>query len=365
MSLAVELARRLVRLRARASRALEDVDLRYRRRRVRRDRRPERRRQDDARPARRSGSSARRRATAALFGEPAAPLLAAAHARLPRAARAARRRRAGDGARGGLGRPARRWRPHRAASPARSRARRRGDRARRARRAVADAPLRTLSGGQQQRAFIAKALAGEPSLLVLDEPTTGVDVESQEALAALLERCTRELGVTILYVSHEFGAVEHFVERLVLVSARRSSSTARPPTLPGRLARPVARPCSSSSSCGSRSRAGAVVGVLAPAVGFFLVQRRQSASSATASATSRSRASPPGSSSTSRRSSRRSSQPSSAASRSSGCGRDGGTAGDQALALVFYTGIAAGVVLVSARGRAQRRPVRSTCSARS
>jgi len=81
----------------------------------------------------------------------------------------------------------------------------------------ADAPLRTLSGGQQQRAFIAKALAAEPSLLVLDEPTTGVDVEAQEALAALLDRLHRELAVTILYVSHEFGAVERFVERLVLV----------------------------------------------------------------------------------------------------------------------------------------------------
>lgn len=83
--------------------------------------------------------------------------------------------------------------------------------------AVADAPLRTLSGGMQQRAFIAKALAGGPSLLVLDEPTTGVDVESQDSLAALLSRLHSELGATILYVSHEFGAVERFVERLVLV----------------------------------------------------------------------------------------------------------------------------------------------------
>jgi zinc transport system ATP-binding protein len=77
--------------------------------------------------------------------------------------------------------------------------------------------LATLSGGQQQRAFIAKALAGGPELLVLDEPTTGVDVEAQDAVAALLQRLRDELGVTILYVSHEFGAVEQFVERLVLV----------------------------------------------------------------------------------------------------------------------------------------------------
>ena len=85
---------------------------------------------------------------------------------------------------------------------------------------LADRPLQRLSGGQQQRAFIAKALAAEPSLLVLDEPTTGVDVESQEALAALLDQLHRELGVTVIYVSHEFGSVEQFVERLVLVRER-------------------------------------------------------------------------------------------------------------------------------------------------
>jgi len=82
---------------------------------------------------------------------------------------------------------------------------------------LAARPLRTLSGGQQQRAFIAKALAAEPALLVLDEPTTGVDAEAQEALAALLDRLHRDLQVTVIYVSHEFGAVERFVERLVLV----------------------------------------------------------------------------------------------------------------------------------------------------
>ena len=81
----------------------------------------------------------------------------------------------------------------------------------------ADQQLRTLSGGLQQRALIAKALAGEPSLLALDEPTTGVDVEAQDALGSLLAQLHGELGVTILYVSHEFGAVEHHVQRLVLV----------------------------------------------------------------------------------------------------------------------------------------------------
>jgi zinc transport system ATP-binding protein len=74
-----------------------------------------------------------------------------------------------------------------------------------------------LSGGQRQRAFIAKALAGDPELIVLDEPTTGVDVEAQESLARLLDELRRELGVTILYVSHEFGSIEPYVGRLVVV----------------------------------------------------------------------------------------------------------------------------------------------------
>jgi zinc transport system ATP-binding protein len=98
--------------------------------------------------------------------------------------------------------------------------------------AQADRRLTTLSGGQQQRAFIAKALAGDPELLALDEPTTGVDVEAQEAVATLLQRLGEELGMTILYVSHEFGAVEHFVERIVLVRERIVFDGA-PSALPG------------------------------------------------------------------------------------------------------------------------------------
>jgi zinc transport system ATP-binding protein len=85
---------------------------------------------------------------------------------------------------------------------------------------LARRPLSRLSGGQQQRAFIGKALVAEPRLLALDEPTAGVDVSAQEALAELLARLHGELGVTILYVSHEFGAIEHVVQRLVLVRER-------------------------------------------------------------------------------------------------------------------------------------------------
>jgi len=78
--------------------------------------------------------------------------------------------------------------------------------------------VRRLSGGQQQRVFLAKLLAAEPTLLFLDEPTTGVDADAQEQFAELLCELNSGLGVTILYVSHEFGAVERHVDRLVLVN---------------------------------------------------------------------------------------------------------------------------------------------------
>ena len=82
---------------------------------------------------------------------------------------------------------------------------------------LAGRPLASLSGGERQRAFIAKALAGEPKLLILDEPSAGVDADAQDALAELVGRLSSELGVTVIYVSHEFGAIEPFVKRLLIV----------------------------------------------------------------------------------------------------------------------------------------------------
>ncbi|HRC85982.1 MAG TPA: metal ABC transporter ATP-binding protein [Thermoanaerobaculia bacterium] len=84
-------------------------------------------------------------------------------------------------------------------------------------RDVIDRPVAQLSGGMQQRAFLARMLAAEPELLALDEPTTGVDADSQERLADLLAGLQQRHRVTILYISHEFGAVERHVHRLVLV----------------------------------------------------------------------------------------------------------------------------------------------------
>jgi zinc transport system ATP-binding protein len=79
-----------------------------------------------------------------------------------------------------------------------------------------DRRLSELSGGQQQRAFIAKALAGKPELLVLDEPTAGVDADSQRRFRDAVV-ATRGLGGTVLLVSHELGAVAGDLDRVLLV----------------------------------------------------------------------------------------------------------------------------------------------------
>ncbi|HWL37095.1 MAG TPA: ATP-binding cassette domain-containing protein [Frankiaceae bacterium] len=76
----------------------------------------------------------------------------------------------------------------------------------------------SLSGGQQQRVLIARALASEPDALVLDEPTAGVDAESQEAFGETL-RLLKERGVAVLLVSHHLGALAELVDRVVVVSA--------------------------------------------------------------------------------------------------------------------------------------------------
>ncbi|MCE5315250.1 MAG: metal ABC transporter ATP-binding protein [Armatimonadota bacterium] len=80
-----------------------------------------------------------------------------------------------------------------------------------------DRPIARLSGGQRQRAFIARALANNPDLLVLDEPTTGVDIATTGNLYALLRQLKSE-GVTVLLVSHDVGVVASYIDTLACLN---------------------------------------------------------------------------------------------------------------------------------------------------
>lgn len=86
--------------------------------------------------------------------------------------------------------------------------------------ALADRPIGELSGGQQQRAFIARALASRPELLILDEPTVGVDTAAQEQFYALLRRLRHEMSLTIILVTHDVGVVTTEVSHIACLNRR-------------------------------------------------------------------------------------------------------------------------------------------------
>ena len=78
-----------------------------------------------------------------------------------------------------------------------------------------------LSGGQQQRVCIAMALACKPDLLVLDEPTTGLDVTTQEQIIELLADLRTRLGMSMLYVTHDLGVMAQIADRVGVMYAGR------------------------------------------------------------------------------------------------------------------------------------------------
>lgn len=82
---------------------------------------------------------------------------------------------------------------------------------------LADSRIDRLSGGQQQRAFIARALAAAADVLVLDEPTVGVDAESRASFYGLLRDLNRD-GLTVILVEHDIGVVTEHADRIACVN---------------------------------------------------------------------------------------------------------------------------------------------------
>jgi zinc transport system ATP-binding protein len=91
----------------------------------------------------------------------------------------------------------------------------------------ADVDVSTLSGGQQRRVLIARALAAHPDVLLLDEPTAGVDLSSQRVLSQVLARLA-ERGATMLIVTHELQAVSGVLTRIVQINGGQVSFDGTP-----------------------------------------------------------------------------------------------------------------------------------------
>ena len=75
-----------------------------------------------------------------------------------------------------------------------------------------------LSGGQRQRVMIARALASDPSILILDEPNTGVDVASQKVFYDLLRELHRNDGITVLFITHDIGVIADDITKLITIN---------------------------------------------------------------------------------------------------------------------------------------------------
>ena len=78
----------------------------------------------------------------------------------------------------------------------------------------------TLSGGQRQRVMIARALASNPEILILDEPNTGVDMVSQKNFYALLAKLNKEEKITIVFITHDIGVIADDIGRLFTINQK-------------------------------------------------------------------------------------------------------------------------------------------------
>ncbi|SFX31772.1 zinc transport system ATP-binding protein [Thermoactinomyces sp. DSM 45891] len=85
---------------------------------------------------------------------------------------------------------------------------------------LANRNIGKLSGGQQQRAFIARALVGNPELLILDEPTVGVDAKSTTQFYELVRFLHQNQGLSVIMVTHDIGVISSYVDRVACLNKR-------------------------------------------------------------------------------------------------------------------------------------------------
>ncbi|SIS49873.1 peptide/nickel transport system ATP-binding protein [Corynebacterium appendicis CIP 107643] len=78
-----------------------------------------------------------------------------------------------------------------------------------------------LSGGQRQRVLIALAIAGDPDLLICDEPTTALDVEVQQQILDLLDSLVRERGMALLFITHDLAVIRKMIDRVIVLKGGR------------------------------------------------------------------------------------------------------------------------------------------------
>jgi zinc transport system ATP-binding protein len=81
-----------------------------------------------------------------------------------------------------------------------------------------DRRIGQLSGGQSQRVFVAKAMVADPKLLLLDEPTSGIDAASKAEFYGILERLNKEMGITVILSSHDIGVITKLANRVVCIN---------------------------------------------------------------------------------------------------------------------------------------------------
>lgn len=83
-----------------------------------------------------------------------------------------------------------------------------------------DRPIGRMSGGQQQRTFIARALISEPKLLILDEPTVGIDSHGQQQFLQLVRNLKSELNLTVIMVSHDVGQLAFYSDQIACLNQK-------------------------------------------------------------------------------------------------------------------------------------------------